>query len=122
MERSSLLFLSILLTSIVMSGDDSATTALAKGLGLFVFPSENQDQKNQDADEMACFKWAMQQTNYDPLNPPEIQSEKVDQSADGIAAPTFLMKSPIVPCYSIMLRNMSRSSALRLQFYGSISN
>ena len=61
------------------------TTTIAKGLGLYVFPSNNQDQATQDADEMACYKWAMEQTGVDPINPPEIKAEEVDRSVDGTA-------------------------------------
>ena len=32
---------------------------LARGLGIYVFPSGNQDQKTQDADEMACYRWQL---------------------------------------------------------------
>ena len=60
-------------------------TTLASGLGLFVFPSNDQDREQQDADEYACYKWAKEQTGVDPLNPPEVQAEQVDRSADGTA-------------------------------------
>ena len=60
-------------------------TTIAKGLGLYVFPAKDQDQKTQDTDEMACYKWAMQETGVDPINPPEIQAAQVDKSADGTA-------------------------------------
>jgi hypothetical protein len=61
------------------------TTSIAKSLGLYVFPSQNQDQATQDADEIACYKWAMEQTGYDPINPPQIEAEQVDTSPDGTA-------------------------------------
>ena len=61
------------------------TTTIAKGLGLYVFPAKDQDQKTQDADEMACYKWAIQETGVDPINPPEVQAAQVDKSADGTA-------------------------------------
>ncbi|QJD09437.1 hypothetical protein MY04_06330 [Flammeovirga sp. MY04] len=38
-----------------------------------------------DADEMACYKWAMEQTGYDPINPTVVQADKADTSADGSA-------------------------------------
>jgi hypothetical protein len=60
-------------------------TTLASGLGLFVFPSNDQNKETQDADEMACYKWAKTQTGVDPLNPPEVQAAQVDRSADGTA-------------------------------------
>jgi len=58
-------------------------TSIAKGLGLYVFPTNNQDQKTQDADEIACYKWAKDQTGYDPINPPQIQAQPADRSPDG---------------------------------------
>ena len=42
---------------------------IASSLGLYVFPAENQNAATQEADEMACFKWAKQQSGYYPLNP-----------------------------------------------------
>jgi len=58
---------------------------IGKSIGLYVFPSKEQDQATQDADELACYKWAMEQTGYDPINPPQIQAEQVDRSPDGTA-------------------------------------
>ena len=58
---------------------------MAKSLGLYVFPANNQDQATQDTDEMACYKWAIDQTGYDPLNPPVVQGATVDRSPDGRA-------------------------------------
>lgn len=60
-------------------------TTLASGLGLYVFPAKDQNQATQDADEMACYKWAKEQSGVDPLNPPEIKAEEVDRSVDGTA-------------------------------------
>ena len=58
---------------------------ISKSLGLYVFPSNDQDKATQEADEMACFKWAKEQTGYDPMNPPEYVPNQVDQSPDGSA-------------------------------------
>jgi len=67
-------------------GQTSQTkSTIAKGLGLYVFPAKNQDQKTQDADEMACYKWAIKETGVDPMNPPKVQAAQVDKSADGTA-------------------------------------
>ena len=57
--------------------------SIAKGLGMYIFPSNDQDQATQDADESACYKWAIQQTGYDPLNPPTVHAAQVDTSANG---------------------------------------
>ncbi len=61
------------------------TTSIAKGLGLYIFPTKDQDQKTQDADEIACYKWAMEQTGVDPINPPQVQAKQADTSLDGSA-------------------------------------
>jgi len=75
----------ILLLGFSQYGQGQTTTTIAKGLGLYVFPAKEQDQKTQDADEMACYKWAIQQTGVDPMNPPDVQAKQVDRSADGTA-------------------------------------
>lgn len=76
----------ILVTAILFVGFQQANSqSIAKGLGMYIFPSDGQDQATQDADESACYKWAIQQTGYDPLNPPTVQAAQVDQSADGSA-------------------------------------
>jgi hypothetical protein len=59
--------------------------SISKGLGMYTFPNNNQDQVTQDADESFCYKWAIEQTGYDPLNPTVVTSENVDTSADGNA-------------------------------------
>ncbi len=56
---------------------------IAQSLGLYVFPSDNQDQATQDTDEAACFTWAKEQTGYDPMNPTQVEAEQVDTSLDG---------------------------------------
>lgn len=61
------------------------TSTLGSGLGLYVFPSKNQSQATQDADESACYKWAKEQTGVDPINPPKIDAKQVDKSPDGTA-------------------------------------
>ncbi len=61
------------------------SNSISSGLGLFVFPAEGQDAKQQEADEVYCFSWAKQQTGFDPLNPTQVQAAQVDRSADGSA-------------------------------------
>ena len=61
------------------------TTSISTGLGLYVFPSGNQDQATMDADEIACYKWAKEQTGVDPINPPQVQAAQADKSPDGSA-------------------------------------
>lgn len=59
------------------------TTSIATGLGLYVFPANDQSQETMDADEIACYKWAKEQTGVDPINPPQVQAAEADKSPDG---------------------------------------
>jgi hypothetical protein len=61
------------------------SNSIASSLGLYVFPAKGQDQATQDTDETACYKWAMSQTGYDPMNPTKVQAAQVDKSPDGSA-------------------------------------
>jgi len=62
-----------------------AAQEISKSLGLYVFPSKDQDKKTQEADETACFKWAKEQTGYDPMNPTKVVAAEADKSLDGSA-------------------------------------
>jgi hypothetical protein len=64
-----------------MQGQES----LASGFGLYVFPSNDQNREQQDADEMACYRWAKEQSGVDPMNPPDVVAADVDTSVDGSA-------------------------------------
>lgn len=79
----------VILTGIFLFGGlygfAQSNTSIASGLGIYVFPSEDQDQETQDADEMACYKWAKEQSGVDPMNPPKVQAGEVDKSPDGSA-------------------------------------
>jgi hypothetical protein len=79
------LILVILFGMIALSSQQNFSQDMAKSLGLYVFPANDQNQATQDADEMACYKWAINQTGYDPLNPPVVQGATVDRSPDGRA-------------------------------------
>ena len=73
------LFVSFLTLSAVQA------QSIASSLGLYVFPANNQNAATQEADEMACFTWAKNQTGYDPINPTQVVGAEVDRSADGSA-------------------------------------
>ena len=76
----------VLVIALLFVGFQQITAqSIAKGLGMYIFPSNNQDQATQDADETACYKWAIQQTGYDPLNPPTVIAAQVDTAPDGAA-------------------------------------
>ena len=68
-----------------LAAQQAPAQSMSASLGLYVFPSQNQTKEVQDADEMACYNWAKQQSGVDPLNPPEVQAQQVDTSPDGTA-------------------------------------
>lgn len=60
-------------------------SSFAKSLGIFIFPAKNQDQATQDKDDADCYRWAVDQSGVDPLNPTKVEAAKVDASPDGTA-------------------------------------
>ena len=78
-----IIFISIGYTSKAQTAQKS--TSISSSLGLYVFPSKQQNEATQDADETSCYKWAKEQTGVDPMNPPKVQAAQVDKSADGTA-------------------------------------
>lgn len=63
----------------------STGEAVAKKVGVYVFPAKNQTQEQQNKDESDCYTWAVQQSGYDPINPTTVQAEQVHQGPDGSA-------------------------------------
>lgn len=57
-------------------------TALAKQLGLYVFPAKGQNATQQANDEAACYNWAVQQTGINPMAP----APNADSAAKAYAA------------------------------------
>ena len=39
------------------------------GLDVFVYPTKGQTKEQQEQDEFACYKWAKEQTGFDPTQP-----------------------------------------------------
>lgn len=68
-----------------LKAQEKTTSSIAKGLGLYVFPSKGQDKDKQELDEYKCYKWAKEQTNVDPMNPPKVQAKEADKSLNGSA-------------------------------------
>lgn len=81
------MFYSILFFGLLISSSQiySQNNGIAKSLGLYVFPSNNQSPEQQATDESECFTWAKNQTGIDPLNPPEVEAKQVDNGPDGSA-------------------------------------
>ncbi len=49
----------------------------------FVYPARGQSPQQQQRDEAACYTWAVQQTGFDPANPPQQVSVKPPTTATG---------------------------------------
>ncbi len=41
----------------------------AAGVDIFVYPGKGQTKEQQEQDEFACYKWAKEQTGFDPTQP-----------------------------------------------------
>jgi len=44
---------------------------------LFIYPRLGQNEKQQADDRYACHRWAVDQTAFDPTQPPEAMTEKI---------------------------------------------
>ena len=71
-------------TSVTLSPDTKAGD-ISKDLGYYIMPNNGQDAETQLNDEFECYKWAIDQSGYDPKNPPSVEAAQVDQSARGSA-------------------------------------
>ena len=60
---------------------NSIGDSINQKLGIYVFPAKDQTPQQQATDENACYQWAIGQTGVDPLNPPEVAAQQVDQGA-----------------------------------------
>ena len=56
---------------------------LSAKLGLYVFPAKGQSQQQQKGDEFECYKWAMEQSGIDPLNPPKVEAAPAQTGPTG---------------------------------------
>ena len=83
----------ILLATMLFGADAFSQSNIAGPLNMYVFPAQGQDQAAQEQDEYACYKWAVEQSGIDPMNPPEVQADPnagdgaiIGTSARGAAA------------------------------------
>ena len=58
--------------------------SIAKSLGLYVFPSDEQTKDQQEYDEFQCYKWAKAESDIDPMNI-DVQAEETEAGPDGSA-------------------------------------
>ncbi len=85
MKKNILFSLLFLATLSIAQTPSAPKTSFAKSLGMYVFPAKNQDQATQDKDDAECYKWAVEQSGVDPLNPTKVEAAQVDTSPDGSA-------------------------------------
>ena len=71
--------ISIIFLALIIANNAPAQDAnIAKSLGMYVFPAKDQNKEQQDLDEFSCYKWAMQQTGYDPMNPTKVTPQEAE--------------------------------------------
>ncbi|HZB13699.1 MAG TPA: YMGG-like glycine zipper-containing protein [Chryseolinea sp.] len=77
----------LLVTTICLAQTPAATptTSFAKSLGIYVFPAKDQDAATQQKDDGDCYRWAVEQSGVDPINPPKVEAAQVDTAPDGTA-------------------------------------
>jgi hypothetical protein len=56
---------------------------ISQEMKLYVFPSKGQTQQQQKVDEFECYKWAIEQSGIDPLNPPKVEAAPVQSGPTG---------------------------------------
>jgi len=56
---------------------------LSTSLKLYVYPAKGQSQQKQKKDEFECYKWAMEQSGIDPLNPPKVEAAPAQTGPTG---------------------------------------
>ncbi|MBK7659563.1 MAG: hypothetical protein IPJ28_10605 [Betaproteobacteria bacterium] len=66
--------------AVIIAGAAFAASALAQQ---FVYPAKGQSPDQQKKDEGACHVWAVEQSKYDPANPPPPQAAKAPTTATG---------------------------------------
>jgi hypothetical protein len=65
--------------------EQSLGTMVTQKVGMYVYPAKGQSSAQTQNDEEACYKWAVQQSGYDPLNPTTVQAAPVQSGPDGAA-------------------------------------
>ena len=60
-----------ILTAAVLGAFTVVSTGLSEAAEVFVFPKNAQTKEQQEQDEFSCYKWAKEQTGFDPNKPVE---------------------------------------------------
>lgn len=86
MKTLRLMLVAILVSATIGASAKSSNTTkqfLSSKLGLYVFPANEQTPEQQEKDEYESYKWAVEQTGVDPLQPPKVEAEHVETGPDG---------------------------------------
>jgi len=70
-----MIFSRILLSGLIFIG------SAASAQELIIYPNEGQDAETQEADEFACYKWAKEESQFDPMVLPEATEAPPEQEA-----------------------------------------
>jgi hypothetical protein len=62
----------------------------------FVYPSRGQSSAQQKNDEASCYSWAVQQTGFDPANPPPSQAPPAKETTATGVTPGAGVKGAVV--------------------------
>ena len=75
----------VLVCASTIANAQSANESISKKLGMYIFPAKNQTAEVQAKDESACYKWAVEQSGIDPINPPKVDTAKTEKGPNGAA-------------------------------------
>lgn len=78
-------FLLVGMVSMVNAQEESLGNMVAKKVDVYVFPANGQSASQLSQDETDCYRWAVDQSGVDPLNPPKVEAQQVDNGPDGSA-------------------------------------
>lgn len=65
------------------SQEETLGSLVTKKVDMYVFPANGQEKDQIEADQTACYKWAVEQSGVDPLNPPKVKAAEVSTEPDG---------------------------------------
>ena len=95
---------------ILMAAVLGAFTLVSTGLGeaaeLFVFPKNAQTKEQQEQDEFACYKWAKEQTGFDPNKPVEQASAPAPPKVE--LSPELQRAQPSGPSVALSLEMLEK--------------
>lgn len=64
---------------LILMGVLFATQDVAAAVDVFVYPGKGQTKEQQEQDEFSCYKWAKEQTGFDPNQPMQQQASAPPQ-------------------------------------------